>query len=634
MRGLTKRWTMATDCLATAPAQPIQAVAHLPPLVQRLFAARGLADAEEIQRFCEPRLSYLHDSSLLPDIDIAAQRIIDAIRGNQQIVIYGDYDVDGITATAILYHTFKSVQPAAPIRTYVPHRLEEGYGLNCEALRQLKSQGAQLVITVDCGITAVKSANTAREVGLDLIITDHHEIRGQTSEVRGPRSEITNQEQSKPGPSEMDASSVTLATPRVVAELPNATALVHPNLPGSQYPFADLCGAGVAFKLAWHFARRWCNSDRVSETLQKTLLNMLPLVALGTIADVAPLVGENRVLTAFGLRLIKQSPLVGLRALIEASNLADEKIDSHRVGFALAPRLNACGRMGHAADAVRLLTEAASDEALAIAKRLTQHNIERQGVERRIFEHAARLAEDQGMVGDDCRAIVLAHESWHPGVVGIVCSRMVDRFGRPAVLLHQTQELCKGSARSIDGYSIHDGIASAARYLTTFGGHAMAAGLSLPPAHLQAFAEALVAHANEHISVDHLTPSLTIDCEATLGELDLETVRAVQKMSPFGRGNRSPTLLLRQCTVAEAPRQMGANGKHLSLRLRQEMEGGRRWLRAVWWSAGERAADFAAGMQLDLAIEPKLNEWNGNVSVEAEVRDLRLCQPAAAALAR
>lgn len=610
MRGLTKRWKLgrcgdesAWAAASVAPGVP----AHLPPLVRRILAARGFADADDIQRFCEPKLSHLHDTALLPNVEVAARRLIEALRRDEQIVIYGDYDVDGITATAILYHTIKTVQPGARLRTYVPHRLEEGYGLNCEALRQLKSDGAGLVITVDCGITAVRAAQTAREIGLDLIITDHHEMPSHRSAVMDLNSEVGDP---------------------VAIELPAALALVHPRLPGSKYPFADLCGAGVAFKLAWHFAKLWCNSERVSQSLQHALVSMLPLAALGTIADVVPLVGENRVLASYGLRIIKQTPLAGLRALIEASGLADEKIDSHRVGFVLGPRLNACGRMGHAAEAVRLLTEASPEEAIAIARQLTQRNLERQAVERRIFDHAARLAEDQGMIRDDCRAIVLAHESWHPGVVGIVCSRMVERFGRPTVLLHHTREMCKGSARSIDGYSIYAGIGSASQYLTTWGGHAMAAGLALSPGHLPGFTQALVEHANAHIAMEDLTPSVTIDCEATLAEIDLDAVRAVQRLSPFGRGNHSPTVLVRQCVVTEAPRQMGPNGRHLALRVRQELESVRKWIRAVWWSAGEHAANLAPGMHLDLAIEPKLNEWKDTISVEAEVRDVCICEAA------
>ena len=590
MRGLTKRWQIRGQSDETSSSSL--------PLVQRVLAARGLVDAAEVTRFCEPKLTDLHDPGLLPGIDKAVTRLIDAIRGNQLIIIYGDYDVDGITASAILFHVIKAIAPAARLRTYVPHRLEEGYGLNSDALRQLKSEGADLIISVDCGITAISAAQTAREIGLDLIITDHHEI-GTGHQASGTSAQCL---------------------------LPSACAVVHPGLPGSEYPFAELCGAGVAFKLAWRLATTWCNSQRVSETLQKTLISMLPLAALATIADVVPLTGENRIITAFGLRLIKQTPLVGLRALIEASALMDEKIDSHKVGFVLGPRLNACGRMGHAAEAVRLLTDAPPDQAQQIAQRLTKLNQERQVVERRILDHAMRLAQDAGMTGDDRRAIVLADESWHPGVVGIVCSRLVDRFCRPAILLQRQRDVCKGSARSVEGYSIHEGLCATAQHLSVYGGHAMAAGLSLSTDNLEAFTEALIEHANQHISSDQLTPSITIDCDGAFAELDVECVRRLNGLAPFGRGNRAPVIRIQSVTLAEPPKQMGANGKHLSLRLRQDHEGGRRWMRGVWWSAGERASDLAAGAHLDLAIEPKLNEWNGQTSVEAEIRDIRFAE--------
>lgn len=603
LRGMTRRWKITPP--NDAAAAELEGM-NLPPLMKRLLAARGLTDATQVKQLIDPRLSDLCDPALMPGIDSAVRRLIDSIRRNESIVIYGDYDVDGITATAILYHVIKTLQPSARVRSYVPHRVEEGYGLNADALRQLKSEGAELVITVDCGITAIGPAQVAREIGLDLIITDHHEFRSQKPEVRSQNER-----------SDANANDLLL--------LPSCVALVHPRLPGSQYPFGDLCGAGVAFKVAWHLARVWCNSDRVSESLQKTLVNMLPLVALGTIADVVPLLGENRILTAFGLRVIKQSPLIGLRALIEASGLADEKIDSERVGFALAPRLNACGRMGHASEAMTLFTDASPEQAREIANRLTQLNVERQRVERRIFDHAAQLAEDMGMTRDDHRVIVLAHESWHPGVVGIVCSRMVERFGRPVVLMNKSEQICKGSARSIDDYSIHDGLSAAAAHLTTFGGHAMAAGLSLPVENLAALVETLLSHANERIAVEHLTPSITIDCEATLPELERGAVEQMQRLSPFGRSHRAPSFLLRCASIVDPPKQMGANGRHLSLRVLQQSADEARLIRAVWWGAGERAQDFAAGMTIDAVIEPRLNEWNGRVSVEAEIRDARVC---------
>ncbi|MHC4590382.1 MAG: single-stranded-DNA-specific exonuclease RecJ, partial [Planctomycetota bacterium] len=357
--------------------------------------------------------------------------------------------------------------------------------------------------------------------------------------------------------------------------LPSAIAIVHPRLEGSRYPFGELCGAGVAYKLAWKFATTWCGSRRVAKNVQEVLLNMLPMAALGTIADVVPLVDENRTIASFGLKWIKQTPLVGLKALLEASDLTGEDIDSEKVGFVLAPRLNACGRM------------------------------------RRIADQATRRAEDAGMTTDDCRAIVLADESWHAGVVGIVCSRLVERFGRPVVLLQQQGDVCKGSARSIDGYSIHEGIAAASQHVTSFGGHEAAAGLVLPSASVEAFTAALVEHANAHISVERLTPTLTIDCDAGLEELDLSTVRHIRSLSPFGQANPTPTVRIANATVAEPPKQIGANGRHLTLRLQVDDGARRRSLRTVWFGAGARADDLASGMRLDAVIEPKINAWNG-----------------------
>ena len=586
VRGLTKRWLFRPE-LETLPKLGQSSII---PLIDRILHARGLAGQDQFRRFCQPKLTDLHDPQLLPNIDSAASKLVEAIRAGRNLVIYGDYDVDGITGTAILYHVIKAVAPEANLKTYVPHRLEEGYGLSSDALRQLKNDGANLVISVDCGITAVEPALVAKKIGLDLIITDHH------------------------------------CPPENEGDLPDAIAIVHPSIKGSVYPFSDLCGAGVAFKLAWHFATTWCNSKRVGESLQKTLLDMLPLAALGTIADVVPLVDENRTIAMFGLRWIKQTPIAGLKALIEVSGLMEDNIDSEKVGFILAPRLNACGRMGHAEDAIKLLTTAQGQEAITIAEQLTTLNRQRQKTQRDIVDHAIRLVEDSGMANDDCRMIVLAHESWHRGVIGIVCSRLVEKFGRPTILLQNENGICKGSARSIDGYSIHQALLSCNEYLLTYGGHDAAAGLSLESAKLNAFTEAIGEHAKANITKEQLVPVIKIDCDAQLAEIDLETTKRIAALSPFGRANPKPAIRVQKTTIAEAPKQIGSNGKHLSLRLRQDDSNSRSTLRAVWWNAGNLASDLAAGMHIDVVIEPKINVWNGRTSVEAELKDVRLCE--------
>jgi len=349
---------------------------------------------------------------------------------------------------------------------------------------------------------------------------------------------------------------------------------VHPRLPegphnpdGLAYPFGEICGAGVAYKLAWQFARTWCGSDRVTGVFKKLLVDLLSFAGLGTIADVVPLVDENRTIASFGLRRIKQTPFAGLNALVDAARLRDENIDAYHVGFVLGPRLNACGRMGHAREAVRLLTEAQGEEAKQLAEHLAAMNKQRQSTERTILNQAMQLAEESGQLDDEHRAIVLAHEDWHPGVVGIVCSRLVDRFCRPTVLMQNFDGVCKGSARSIDGYSIHAGIGTCREMLTTFGGHDMAAGLSFDATRLDEFRERVLQHANANIDVAQLTPAITIDCDAALHDLDPREVGRLESLAPFGRTNPRPSVRITGLTIAQPPRVLGAHGKHLELPL-------------------------------------------------------------------
>ncbi|HEB61308.1 MAG TPA: single-stranded-DNA-specific exonuclease RecJ, partial [Phycisphaeraceae bacterium] len=434
VKGLKYRWT---EPLVGEEVSVLSG--NLPPLLSRLLRARGIETEHDAEKYLYPRLNHMHDPLLLPDMGKAAERLVKAVRNKERIVIYGDYDVDGVTSTAILYHAICCADPDANVRTYVPHRLDEGYGLNDEAMRTLAGEGTDLLVTVDCGISAVASAQLACDLGMDLIITDHHSLPGD-------------------------------------GELPPAYARVHPRLPGSQYPFGDLCGAGVAFKLAWSFAVVWCGNERVSTAFRELLLECLPLAALGTVADVVPLLDENRTIVSVGLSRIRQSRLEGVQALINVSDLKGEKIDSYKVGFVLGPRLNACGRMGHAKEAIELLTTAKGKRAEEIANRINNLNKKRQQTERQILNTAVKMAEEQNLVSGNSRIIALAHEDWHPGVVGIVCSRMVDRYRRPTILMGRDGDICTGSARSIPGFSIYDALAGVSDNLLTYGGHEMAAG--------------------------------------------------------------------------------------------------------------------------------------------------------------
>ena len=581
-RGITARWTRR----APEPDRPY-AGDRVQPLTARVLASRGLIDESQAHSFLHPSLRELHDPSLLPDNDHAAERIVAALRAGEQIVIYGDYDVDGITATAILWHTCKALSPDGDIRTYVPHRLDEGYGLNSEAIVALARAGARVIVSVDCGITAREPARVAKDLGVDLIITDHHN------------------------------------PPATDAEMPDAYAAVHPRAPGSRYPFGELCGAGVAYKLAWRVVTLSEGSDRVSPRLREMLLHMLAFAALGSIADVVPLRDENRVIARYGLARIKRSPFAGLRALVDASGLGGDDIDAERVAFTLAPRLNACGRLGHARDAVRMFTEASYEEAYAIADELNSQNAARRKIEDAIVGEAIDMAVAAGMTGTDRRAIVLANPGWHPGVVGIACSRLAERFCRPTILLDDDDSHCHGSGRSVAGVSLHAAMQRCAHLLDRWGGHDMAAGLSLHRDSLEAFTRALTDEINAVHPPENLIRTLRYDCDATLDELTVAAVDELASMGPFGAGNPSIRLRLNGLTLSDSPRQVGREGKHLQLRFR----GHGRSIKGIAWRWGEHAADLAAGMPVDVLAKPMLSHWNGSTTVELELQDLRVRRP-------
>lgn len=577
LRGLFKRWRIAPSD-PRAPA--LSAALRIAPLTAQLLCRRGLSETGSAKSFLDPRLTDLHDPLLLPGCARAAQRLAAAVRAREPIVIYGDYDVDGVTATAILFHIIRTADPGADVRRYVPHRIDEGYGLNAQAIATLCDTGAKVIVSVDCGITAVEPAARAAARGVDLIVTDHHQV----------------------GPSP-----------------PDAFALVHPALQADPpYPFPQLCGAGVAYKLAWQFARVWCNSDQVAEPFRRMLVDLLPLAALGTIADVVPLIGENRVIASFGLQRIKHTPLTGLNALIDASRLRDEKIDSYHAGFVLGPRLNACGRMGHAKEAVRLLTEADPAQARQLAEFLNVENERRRATERQIFEQARAMVEQGGHHADDCRVIVLADERWHAGVVGIVCSRLVEKFGRPAVLLSTANGEAHGSARSIEGFDIHAAFAACAEHLLSFGGHSMAAGLRLLPDRIDGFRAAMITHALERIALEQMTPALEIDAEVQLGDLTPVAVGEVQHLGPFGRGNLEPRVLLRGIHLKQPATTLGREARHLSFIAWQ----GDRAMRCLAWNLAQLQPKLPAGTRLDLVAGPKLNHFNGRTNVELTVCDV------------
>ncbi|MCC6579508.1 MAG: single-stranded-DNA-specific exonuclease RecJ [Phycisphaeraceae bacterium] len=574
------RWREAGDGGAEADAA-LGRQLDVPPLVARLLRVRGLTTPQNAEPFLHPKLTEMHDPGLLPGAQRAAERIVKAIADRQPIVIYGDYDVDGITASAILWHTLKLA--GAEVSTYVPHRVEEGYGLSIDAITTLAGQFPvkPLIVSVDCGVTALAPARTARDLGVDLIITDHHEM-------------------SPDG-------------------LPVCYELVHPRRPGSTYPFGQLCGAGVAFKLAWHVARLHCGSERLPKAFRDLLLDLLSLAALGTIADIVPLVGENRIITIFGLGHVRQTQFIGLNAMIQASGLSGQTIDAYHVGFVRGPRLNACGRMGHAREAVTLLTDATAEQAADIAGKLNSANQHRRETERVMLDEAKQLVLELGMDQPHVRAIVLAREGWHPGVVGIVASRLVDLYRRPTLLLNIDNGLAHGSARSVEGIPIHEVLETCSQLLTSFGGHAMAAGMKLPSSNLDAFRDAIVTRVNELLTVEDLQPVVDIDADCTLSDLTLPMLKHIHRLAPYGRDNPSPMLCVRGATVTHPPTRTGSQSQHLNLTLRHASTHGR----AVGFRLGHLAPRIAAGDTLDLVVAARIDKWQGRETVDLHISDLR-----------
>jgi len=547
------------------------------PLVAQVLANRGMTDPEAAGQFLNPKLSDLHDPSLLAGAPAAAERIARAVRDGERIVIYGDYDVDGMTAIAILHACLRLL--GAKPDFYVPHRLDEGYGVNAEAIEKIAADGVNLLITVDCGISAAGPLAAATEAGIDVIVTDHHSLP--------------------------DA-------------LPDAVAIVHPALGEPAYPNVHLAGAGVAFKLAWQVARAVCGRDRVDEPMRDFLLDATCLAALGTIADVVPLVGENRSLAAFGLRGLPATKHPGLRALLESAKLTGEKLDAYHVGFLLAPRLNACGRMGHARLAVELLTGANEARARSIAEYLNQQNTKRQRVEREIAAEATERVVAEGLDGPDHRIIVLASENWHGGVIGIVASRLVEKFSRPAILVAVGDQGGQGSGRSIPGFHMRDALAACAEHLQSFGGHAMAGGIRIAPDQIEPFARAMDGYALKHVPAEQLTPSLVIDAETTLAGLTYTATDHITRLGPFGQGNPRPVVAVRGVRMIAPAQRMGRSGKTVSLLVGEDNAR----VRCVGFSMGD-LADLLAGVRVvDIAGTPTLNSFRGRTTVELQLKDV------------
>jgi single-stranded-DNA-specific exonuclease len=550
------------------------------PLVAQALVNRGIVEADAGRRFLQPKLVDLIRPARMPGIDIAVARLARAIEQKEKITVYGDYDVDGITGVSILWELMTLL--GASVDYYIPHRIEEGYGLNSEAVRSLAKAGTKVLVTVDCGITALQAVDLAGELGLDVIVTDHHQ----------PESAF-----------------------------PKATAIVHPVM-DSSYPNQDSAGAMVAYKLAWAIAEQASGGPRLEPKLREFMLNATSLAAVGTIADVVDLRGENHVLTSFGLTSLPHSKLCGVRALIASANLTGKDLDSYAIGFRLAPTLNAAGRMGHARLAVELLTSTSDLRATQIAEYLKDQNVQRQQCERKMLKQAAEIVVERGWNHPDRRSLVLASEGWHTGVLGIVASRLVDKFYRPAIMINASpgeSGTAQGSARSIGSFNMLEAISACSEHLVRFGGHKMAAGLTLLPDRIESFTEAFEAHAKEHLRDDDTVARLDVDAAVSLRQLTRDAVGQLERLGPFGQGNPRPVFVTHGVRLAAPPRRVGAKNDHLQFVITDNTA----TVRCVAFRMAHIEKKLLEADAFNIAYEVQVNAYNGNTTVEFVVLDVQ-----------
>jgi len=525
-----------------------------------------------------PRLDNLHDPFLFIDMEKATKRILQAVMNREKILIHGDYDVDGISSTVLLYTLLQMVD--ADVDYHIPDRLTDGYGIRNERLKKAAAEGVELLITVDCGISSLEEIKFANELGLDVIITDHHEP-GET--------------------------------------LPAAFAIVNAKRSDCTYPFRDLAGVGVAFKLAWALAQSFSPTRKVSEEFRTFLLDALALVALGTVADVVPLVDENRVFTKFGLKALEATGNPGMRVLLERTGLAGNRLRASHIAFRMAPRLNAAGRMGRVNLGMDLLTTGSTREAEEVAAELERENRNRQKIEKEIFKDALACIETAGI--DDKKLILLSREGWHPGVTGIVAAKLTDRFNKPVILIAVDGQTGKGTARSVPGVHLYNLLKSCSDGLIGFGGHALAAGFQIRTENIENFCSELARKADTAISGEALKPYLEADAAAMLEELTVHAVREFDRLRPHGEGNPEPVLVSEGVAVAGRPRVIGRDGKHLSVHLRA----GRAVFRTVGFGmvTGNRLIDeLEKADYVSVAYVPVINSWRGTDTVELELRDI------------
>lgn len=515
----------------------------------------------EIETFLNPKRGDFHDPFLMPDMEKAVERIVQAINNKEKIIVYGDYDADGITSSSTLKRFFNSID--VEIGIYIPNRLNEGYGLNINALDTIAKEGYKLIITVDCGITAIEETEYAKKLGMDVIITDHHE----------------------PG-----------------EEIPDAIAVVDCKRKDNKYPFRELAGCGVAFKLT----QALCKKLNINEN---EALKLLDITCIGTISDIVPLQDENRVITKLGMLLLKRTNLIGIKELLK--NAGFKEINTTTVSFGISPRINACGRMGHQEVALELFLTNDPIQARKLAVEVESYNRKRQEIEKKIYEDALQMIDEKDKV------IILGKEGWHHGVIGIVSSKITEKYYKPSILICFEGEDANGSGRSIEGFDLHEALLKCSKNLINYGGHSMAIGLSLKKEDFEKFKQEFENYAEDIITDEMLISNIEIDEELTSKDITIENVKELEKLEPFGEGNIEPIFMYKNLKIS-AIRTL-SEGKHIKLSLIDENV----QLDAIGFNMGEVANQYQIGDKIDVIGNIQINKFNNLEKVQILIKDLR-----------
>lgn len=537
---------------------------NLNKVIGKIIVNRHVVNDEDVRIFITPTRDDFHNPFLFKGMDIAVERIIKAINNKEKILIYGDYDVDGITSTTVLKKYL--MDRGISVDTYIPNRLHEGYGLNKNAINTIKDRNIDLIITVDCGISAIEEVDYAVSLGMDIIVTDHHEV-GE--------------------------------------KLPNALAVIDAKRKDNTYPFRSLAGVGVVFKLIQALSIKL-------EIKPEEYLKYLDLVCVGTISDIVPLEGENRTIAKLGLMLIKVTRNLGLRELIKSSGY--KEIDSNTISFGVAPRINACGRMGHEEEALKLFLAEDLESATKITKELNEYNTLRQSTEKAIYEEAVQQIEKNHL--DENNSIVLGGKGWHHGVIGIVSSKVTDKYYKPSILLSFEDNIAKGSGRSVPGFDLYEGLAKCEDLLEKYGGHSMAVGLTLKKENLENFKERFEQIAKEK-NIKELVPIIYIDDELKLKDINMDLVKSISILEPFGEANKVPLFLIRNLKI-DSIRAL-SEGRHLKLTLRDENF----VINAIGFELGYLAEEYRIGDRIDVVGTLEINSFNGFSSIQINMKDIR-----------